>query len=288
MASASSGESFRVLQQLAQRQPIHVFHQQIMESARLAEIINRHDVRMTQSRQRAGFALETLGKLGVRNAAVATAGENFQRDQTIQLRLARFVNRAHAAASEAFDDFELGEVRGEFGHGGVGGAGGFCKTVPSGPTSPVSASPALSMHSGQMPSSAVVGTGLPQCGHLLSVAIHFPSPITKESPAQGYEQKSEIRMPILETKSRLVSDSQVHSHCELRNPDFILPIQAQIRLPGTANLYPFCPYAGETPRSGHRQTVGLESLTSSPHSWFLADGCDEIHSASRLEAQANA
>ena len=40
-----------------------------MVAAPFAEIMNRHNVGMVQSRQRTGFALETLGELGMTEAA---------------------------------------------------------------------------------------------------------------------------------------------------------------------------------------------------------------------------
>ena len=49
---------------------------------------------------------------------VADAGrENFQRDETIQLFLSRFVNCAHAAFTDEFEDFKLRKERREFGDG---------------------------------------------------------------------------------------------------------------------------------------------------------------------------
>jgi hypothetical protein len=52
--------------------------------------------------------------------------KDLQRDDAIQLRLARLVNHAHAAAPQTFQDFQLREVRGQFRRGGRRGhRGGF-------------------------------------------------------------------------------------------------------------------------------------------------------------------
>ena len=95
---------FSRLKQLPQRQAVHKFHQQIKISLRFAEIINRHDVRMMQFCQRARFALESFGEF---RFALFFRRKNFQRDNPVQSRLARFIDRAHAAAPEAFENFQL-------------------------------------------------------------------------------------------------------------------------------------------------------------------------------------
>ena len=69
---------------------------------------------MIQLGQRLGFAGETFGKRGI----IADAGrENLQRDDAVQLFLARLVNRAHAAFADEFEDFQLRKQRREFGNG---------------------------------------------------------------------------------------------------------------------------------------------------------------------------
>jgi hypothetical protein len=73
----------------------------------------RHDARMVQLRQRLGFAGEAFGERRI----VADAGrQNFQRHDAIELFLARFVNRAHAAFADEFEDFQLRKQRGQFRH----------------------------------------------------------------------------------------------------------------------------------------------------------------------------
>lgn len=65
-------------------------------AAGLAEIIDRDDVRVVESREHAGFAAETLGESGV---ARQRLGENLERDEAFELSMARFVHGAHAAGA---------------------------------------------------------------------------------------------------------------------------------------------------------------------------------------------
>ncbi len=59
---------------------------------------------MTELCERARLAREAAGKVQV---AARPRRENFQRDETIQRRLVRLVNRAHAALADEFEDFQL-------------------------------------------------------------------------------------------------------------------------------------------------------------------------------------
>ena len=110
MLSASSGRDLLRLQQLPQRHPVHVLHQQVVKPVRLAEIMHGHDVRVVQPRQRLGLAREPLGELRVRSLL---RREDLQRHQPVQLRLARLIDHPHPAAAEAFEDFQLREVLGD-------------------------------------------------------------------------------------------------------------------------------------------------------------------------------
>ena len=112
MASACLGCNLLRLQQLPQRHAVHEFHQQVVKPVRLAEIVHGDDVRVAQPRQRLGFAQEALGELRV---GALLRREDLQRDEPVQLRLARLIDHAHAAAPEAFQDFQLRKVPGDFG-----------------------------------------------------------------------------------------------------------------------------------------------------------------------------
>ena len=67
---------------------------------------------MVQPGQRLGFAREPFGELAV---PILFLGQDFERDEAVQARLPRLVHHAHAAAAEAFEDFQLREQRRDFG-----------------------------------------------------------------------------------------------------------------------------------------------------------------------------
>ncbi len=95
---------------LPQIAAVHEFHYEVVQGARLAEVMHRDDVRMVQARQGAGFAVEPLGK-----ARVARGGgrQDLQRHQPVQIWLARLIDGAHAALADELKDFELGKQLGE-------------------------------------------------------------------------------------------------------------------------------------------------------------------------------
>ncbi len=69
---------------------------------------------MIELRQRLGLARETFGKRRV----LADAGrEDFQSDDAIQLFLPRFIDRAHAAFADEFENFQLRKQRRELRNG---------------------------------------------------------------------------------------------------------------------------------------------------------------------------
>jgi hypothetical protein len=120
-------------QKLAQVHTVHEFHEQVIKSAGLSEVINGDDVRMVQRGEGLRLARKTFGKLRV---AHAFRRQKFQRHKTIQGLLPRLIDHAHAAASETFKDFKLWKVRGDlFGRqwrlrgGRVAGENGFCFQV---------------------------------------------------------------------------------------------------------------------------------------------------------------
>ena len=99
------------LQELAQIHAVHELHQQEVEAARLPEIVHGDDVRMIQRRERLRLLFKPLGELRI---VRALRREQLQRDETVQRFLPRLVDHAHAAAPEAFEDFELRKMRREF------------------------------------------------------------------------------------------------------------------------------------------------------------------------------
>jgi hypothetical protein len=99
--------------QLPQVQSVHKLHDEERQSVHLAELVNGHNVGMTQPGQGAGLAVESFGKV----RAGDLRGKNFQRDKAIQFRLACFIDRTHPAFADEGEDFQLGKQLGQFLHG---------------------------------------------------------------------------------------------------------------------------------------------------------------------------
>ena len=75
---------------------------------RRPEVIDADDIRMVQPGQGAGLAGEALGKGRV---AADLRRQNLYGDQAVQVLLPGFIDRAHAAAAEQFEDFQLWKPR---------------------------------------------------------------------------------------------------------------------------------------------------------------------------------
>ena len=86
-----------VLERLA----VEKFHGDEGLAVLLADVVNGADVRMIQRGGGLGFALETGQGLRVAGDVLR---EKFQRDETAQARVFRFVHHAHSSAAESFDD----------------------------------------------------------------------------------------------------------------------------------------------------------------------------------------
>jgi hypothetical protein len=84
----------------------------------LAKIIHRDNLRVIEPGQGSRLALESLGELGI---TLLFRRQDLQRHQPIQPRLARLINRAHAAATEKANDLEVGEKLRHLGQGRRGG-----------------------------------------------------------------------------------------------------------------------------------------------------------------------
>src|SRR5271163_1389804 len=91
-------------QNLAKVQTVHKFHEQVIKSSRLTKIINGDDVWMVQCRERLCFTREPFSKLGITHPLRC---EEFQCHEAVQAFLPRLIDHAHAAASEAFENFKL-------------------------------------------------------------------------------------------------------------------------------------------------------------------------------------
>ena len=76
------GREHSVSQEMAEVYAVNKFHQQEIISARLAEIVNCHDVRMVQRGERLGFPRETGGEFCV---AHAFGSEELKGDEAVQI-----------------------------------------------------------------------------------------------------------------------------------------------------------------------------------------------------------
>ena len=103
------GEPAR-LHRLAQVYAVHELHQQVEEPAGLAEVMDGDDVRVVQPRQHAGLAVESLGEGGVGGQRLR---QELERDEAVQLRLARLVHHPHAAVADEFEYLQLREGGGD-------------------------------------------------------------------------------------------------------------------------------------------------------------------------------
>ena len=104
---------FARLLQLSQVKSIDKLHDEEGQSVGLAELMDGDDVRMAQSRQRAGLAIEPLGKTW---PARGLRRENLQRHKTVERRLTGFINGPHAPLADESEDFELWKQAGDLGH----------------------------------------------------------------------------------------------------------------------------------------------------------------------------
>lgn len=99
-----------VAEQLPEVDAVNKFHEEIKQAVALAELVERDDVRMIEFRKRTGFARETFGK----GRAASLRRQDFQGHDAVQLFLASFIDRAHTALTDKFEDFQLWKFRGQF------------------------------------------------------------------------------------------------------------------------------------------------------------------------------
>ena len=122
---------------LAEVRAVHVFHEQVVKRGmgdgvwglgcgHEAEVVDGDDVGVAEAGEEAAFALEAGGEGG---GGAEVGWEEFEGDETIELRLAGLEDVAHAAGADEFEDFELREgggdllTRGRRGARGGSGAG---------------------------------------------------------------------------------------------------------------------------------------------------------------------
>src|ERR1043166_4143630 len=95
--AASAGGRGPPADTLAERLALHVAHDEEDEAARLADAMDRDDVRVRESRRHARLAQEPLAR---RRVAREECRQDLDGDVAIQLHVAREVDHAHAAAAE--------------------------------------------------------------------------------------------------------------------------------------------------------------------------------------------
>ena len=88
-----------------QRHPVHELHGDERLAGILADVVNGANVGMIERRRGLGFAPKPFEGLRV---ARQFHGKEFQGDETIQARILRFVDHAHTAAAELFDNAVMG------------------------------------------------------------------------------------------------------------------------------------------------------------------------------------
>jgi hypothetical protein len=93
--------------------PVHELHEEVIQPAHLAEVVDRDDARVAQARQGLGYAGEPLGE---RRVGPRLGGQDLQGCQPVELRLPDLVHGPHPALADQLEDFqpakELRQVRG--------------------------------------------------------------------------------------------------------------------------------------------------------------------------------
>ena len=95
------------LDQLAERRPVHVLHRDERLMVVVADLVDGHEVFVSQVRGGARFPQEPLQQLLVGHRLP----EHFDGDVAIEIRIAAQIHRAHAAVPETAHDVVLGDLR---------------------------------------------------------------------------------------------------------------------------------------------------------------------------------
>ena len=95
---------------------VEKFHGDEGAAVVFADVVDRADVGMVQGGGGAGFALEAIERLWIVREIV---GEKFESDEAAEAGVFGFVDDAHSAAAEFFDDAVMGDGLADEG-GGVG------------------------------------------------------------------------------------------------------------------------------------------------------------------------
>jgi hypothetical protein len=104
-----------------ERGAVEKFHGDEGFAVFFADVVDGADARMIQRRRGLRFALETAESLRIAGNFIR---KEFQRDETMQTRVFRFVHDAHASAAEFFDDAVMRDGEADERGLGLGHAGG--------------------------------------------------------------------------------------------------------------------------------------------------------------------
>ena len=95
---------------LPQVHAIDIFHEEVVQPAGLAEVMQCDDVRVIEPRQRPGLACESLFKSQVPGNR---RRQDLEGNQPVQPPLASLVNGSHATLAEQLQDLEVRKMAGQ-------------------------------------------------------------------------------------------------------------------------------------------------------------------------------
>jgi hypothetical protein len=90
-----------------QRLAFEIFHDEIVGTVLLANVVQHTDMRVIQRSQRLRFTLEALPHLGIRRPML---WKYFDGDDALQSRVRRFVDFAHSTGSDLVEDLVWAET----------------------------------------------------------------------------------------------------------------------------------------------------------------------------------
>ena len=93
---------------LTQIHPVHKLHDEVAEPFGLTEVVNRHNVRMVQTRQQTPLPSEPFGEGRV---AARRQRQQLQRHNSVQMTLPGRIDKPHAAVAHQFEHFQLRKGR---------------------------------------------------------------------------------------------------------------------------------------------------------------------------------
>ena len=89
-----------------QGRAVEEFHDDVVTVLVFADVVDRADVGMVQGRCGLGFAAEAFEGLGISGDFV---GQELEGDEAMKASVLGFVDHAHAAAAEFFEDAVVGD-----------------------------------------------------------------------------------------------------------------------------------------------------------------------------------